>query len=686
MIIHARNPIFAAMPTPDLRTIVIFDGSHLHTIPSLAGYKFFCGRGRGTYESSSCGSSKSKPAADPRQAICRPGSRCISGSPEPYTRDISSCPSLILTLHFWRMAYSRIEPDRPIPRLSVDLAQDAHISYEGDQWLPGHSASSSAVTAVEVQAAIDHTNDRQESTPVKHGFTTFELEQTTVDGPVKSAPDNFARSWWREILAIMLSIASLLSTAGVLFAYQNQPLSSWKFRYLPNTVVSQLITISRSALMLSTASCVSQIFWLHIKEKPRALSELQAFDDASRGPAGAIAMLAFPTRYRVPALIGSLITLATLLMEPFGQQEMQPFQLHKCMRLCLKQFLVVRHRAPNRRWHGANLLKAAHSLTSDLTLDTQTQAAIVNSIFGVPSANPFTCLTNSDCSWNDTVTLGVYPMCANVTSITKVNCSGPGQQPYICNYTTPGGFALQTSFFDTSAIQQYGTRLDTAAQTNYSAETELMKFATIVKGGLYDITPEIFECTLSWCAKVYQNITAQGASLFAQTNDYPLSFKGNWFEKSGDQAAYAVYEAGPGFPASLNATFTLQVANMETLAEFLTGLLNTGSVTQYAGIQADSAELFSIGTAILSNPSIPYMAENIATGLTNTIRNLTNLTNNYIIQHHGDSTVQVLSQLFRVRKIQYLHEAFSDSDEASGYFLGCMLFLQGRPSHLPDLL
>lgn len=124
-------------------------------------------------------------------------------------------------------------------------------------------------------------------------------------------------------MAICLSIASLLSTAGVLFTYQDQPLSSWKFHYLPNTVVSQLITISRSALMLSTASCVSQLFWLHIKEKPRALSELQAFDNASRGPAGALSMLAFPTRYRIPALIGSLITIATLLMEPFGQQVLQ---------------------------------------------------------------------------------------------------------------------------------------------------------------------------------------------------------------------------------------------------------------------------------------------------------------------------------------------------------------------------
>lgn len=179
------------------------------------------------------------------------------------------------------------------------------------------------MTTVEVQTAIDDTKDHQEKIPAKTAFTTIQLEQATVDGPAESAPDSFIRSWWREILAICLSIASLLSTAGVLFVYHDQPRSSWQFRYLPNTVVSQLITISRSALMLSTASCVSQLSWLHIQEKPRALSELQTFDKASRGPAGAMSMLVFPTRYRIPALIGSLITIATLLMEPFGQQVLQ---------------------------------------------------------------------------------------------------------------------------------------------------------------------------------------------------------------------------------------------------------------------------------------------------------------------------------------------------------------------------
>ncbi|KAG9759986.1 hypothetical protein KCU73_g3111, partial [Aureobasidium melanogenum] len=563
------------------------------------------------------------------------------------------------------MAYSRIKSERSDPQVSIDLVQDTRVIYESEQWLPGHFALSSAVTAVEVQAAINDTRDDRNSIPVKHDFTTIELEQANIDASGNSVTESVIRSWWREILAIMLSIASLLSAVGVLLAYEDQPLSSWEFRYLPNTVVSQLTTICRSALMFSTASCVSQLSWLHIQEKPQALSELQAFDNASRGPAGAISMLAFPTRYRMPALVGSLITIATLLMEPFGQQVLQ-FPLRDDLVKGNATFPTTQIYAPV----PEAVVAAAESLTSDLTVDTQTQAAIVNSIFGVPSANPYTCLTNSSCSWNDTVTLGVCSLCTNVTSATIMSCSSPDQIGYFCNYTTPGGYAFQTSSDNDGETSQYTTRLNTSTQTtstqtNNSTEAALIGFATVVEG-LFDRTPDITECTLSWCAKVYRNITAQGSSFFAQIEEHPLSYKGYWFEQSTNDPVYEMYEASPGFPTSFNATFTLQAANTNSLSTFLNGLLSTGSVMQYTGEQPDDAYTFSIGTAMLSNPSISYMADNIAAGLTNTIRNLTNLTNDYIIQNHGDSTVQV----------QYIHVRWAWlSLPASIVLLGLLLLL-----------
>lgn len=60
-----------------------------------------------------------------------------------------------------------------------------------------------------------------------------------------------------------------------------------------------------------------------MRQEPRSLVEVQSYDDASRGPFGAALMLAYATRYCFPGLLGSFITVATLLMESFTQQVLQ---------------------------------------------------------------------------------------------------------------------------------------------------------------------------------------------------------------------------------------------------------------------------------------------------------------------------------------------------------------------------
>jgi hypothetical protein len=178
---------------------------------------------------------------------------------------------------------------------------------------------------VEPTPHASHTHQDTESTqnsPVKEELdVVFHDDQPPCNKP--QSIQSIIRSWWRELLAISISIASLIATVGVLLTYQHQPLSSWHFHYLPNSVVSQLTTITRSALMFSTASCVSQLSWLHFQQKPRVLSELQAFDSASRGPAGAAFMLMTPAGYAFPALVGSIVTISTLFMEPLTQQILQ---------------------------------------------------------------------------------------------------------------------------------------------------------------------------------------------------------------------------------------------------------------------------------------------------------------------------------------------------------------------------
>lgn len=148
--------------------------------------------------------------------------------------------------------------------------------------------------------------------------------------PKKRLPGRLSstiKAWWLEIVAILVSIASLTSIAGILHVDQNKPLSSWPYHYQPNSVVSQLTTVARSTMMLAVASCISQSFWLHIEQRPRKILAIQTFDKASRGPAGAALLLASTTKTSMIAILGSFITIATLFMDSSTQQLLRyPFR------------------------------------------------------------------------------------------------------------------------------------------------------------------------------------------------------------------------------------------------------------------------------------------------------------------------------------------------------------------------
>jgi hypothetical protein len=171
-----------------------------------------------------------------------------------------------------------------------------------------------------IDMTVDGRQLRESQEAPKH---QFEVEEACSADTQKQTLSKIFRAWWLEIAAMILSTCSLLSVAIILFVNQNQPLSSWRVKYLPNSIMSQLMTITRSTLMLSTASCISQSCWLHMQQKPRNLFGIQLFDGASRGPAGAAMLLASQAGFSVLAFMGALITITTLLIESFTQQVIQ---------------------------------------------------------------------------------------------------------------------------------------------------------------------------------------------------------------------------------------------------------------------------------------------------------------------------------------------------------------------------
>jgi hypothetical protein len=304
-----------------------------------------------------------------------------------------------------------------------------------------------------------------------------------------------------------------------------------------------------------------------------------------------------------------------------------------------------------------------------------TQAAIFNAFLDNPSFHTQFCPANSSlCSWNDTSTLGICSACTNVTLATNSSCTPDQTAGTTCNYTTPSGFTLQGYLFETSEEERWATRINTTARRGSETSSTLVDFATLTQN--WTSLSNITECSLSWCAKVYRNATTQNSLFSVDIDQYPLEYLGYYPVEvdTGIDVAYNGLKTGDGFPSSMNGTFTIQSGNSDSLSKFLVTLLNAGTFLEYE-LSGGQENKFSLGTVMLGNPSTEYMANNIATSLTNVIQNITT---GKAIQNRGYSTFAV--QHIQVR---WIWLSFPATIVLLGVLLLLLTMLQSHLSKAP---
>ncbi|OQO12338.1 hypothetical protein B0A48_02980 [Cryoendolithus antarcticus] len=117
-------------------------------------------------------------------------------------------------------------------------------------------------------------------------------EHDTVTGDWATQP------WLLEILALITAFLSLAAMFGVLFYYNDRPLSDWQASHVTlNGLISVLATVSRATLILPISSAIGQRKWLwdlpdSTSSRPsRRLEDFEPFDGASRGLFGSLSLL-----------------------------------------------------------------------------------------------------------------------------------------------------------------------------------------------------------------------------------------------------------------------------------------------------------------------------------------------------------------------------------------------------------
>lgn len=114
------------------------------------------------------------------------------------------------------------------------------------------------------------------------------------------------------MLAASFSIICVISMVALLTTIDGKPYKPWRMgnvHITPNTLLSILATLSKSSLLLAVAEALGQLKWIYFQQRTHRLFGLQIFDEASRGPFGALKLLWSVNVQAAVASMGAIITI-----------------------------------------------------------------------------------------------------------------------------------------------------------------------------------------------------------------------------------------------------------------------------------------------------------------------------------------------------------------------------------------
>lgn len=109
--------------------------------------------------------------------------------------------------------------------------------------------------------------------------------------PAESSKHLNSGSWKVEIVSYIIAVCSFAAVVGVLAHYNGKKMPEWPTGMTLNTLIALLTAIANAALASPLQQGISQLKWISFKRKSRPLTDMEVFDDASRGVWGSIKLL-----------------------------------------------------------------------------------------------------------------------------------------------------------------------------------------------------------------------------------------------------------------------------------------------------------------------------------------------------------------------------------------------------------
>jgi hypothetical protein len=412
------------------------------------------------------------------------------------------------------------------------------------------------------------------------------------------------------MLSITFTVACVVAIVVILSQIDGKPLSSWSLHAVsPNAIISTLSTAAKAAMILPVAESISQLKWLYLARQTLSLRHMQAFDDASRGPWGALRFFfrskSFWRRGAFVPFIGCVVTIAALATDPFTQQVLS-FEEASTLVAGARSVAV---RSQNYDWEGKGLNGVGSVLSS--TRDGLLTAASASGLYDLVAAPPLTC-PGSNCTYPDFTSLGIRSQCRDVTADTKQSCREfkNSLTNQVCSYTLPGGFQLgsyagadaHNGFYHTRINGTYTNMLYKASDAATLAAVAVVRFDDADLEGNFDVstkwqaTLEAWECEFGIVAYTYAGWASRNGTVHpGRMTASPL----NRTSATGPLVPYEVVDKD--FRGNTSAV--INYYDMINMASMI------GDIFTTAGTIA------AFSSALYDSPNLTATAGNIARGM-----------------------------------------------------------------------
>ncbi|KAI1815204.1 hypothetical protein GGS20DRAFT_576364 [Poronia punctata] len=371
--------------------------------------------------------------------------------------------------------------------------------------------------------------------------------------PVKERQSG-VRTWSLEVVTVFVAIG----------AFNGNALPEWPYYITLNALIAVLAAVTTAAMNVALQNSMSQLKWIRFDEARTRLSDMEAFDEASRGTWGAVKLL-FTARGGFLGSFGATVSIIALLLGPFAQQ-------------------IVTYQTRNVESHEGASVPRALNYTGALPGNSSStgfvpilplKSAVYNGLFaenGRPGAAlAFEC-PSGNCTWDPYDTLAVCGECVDLTPFIQSYCGESSKSGKNCGWQVPQGAKLK----DKTEVFSMTSQIPSARGDQPHAS--IMRFlfmGTEAHDGLAGETkPWARQCTLNTCLQTLSTKVINGVlteeTVGKKTNGTVLDITANV-----DEEDYNIYIAGENA-----TTYMLGIEAMLSMRGWFATLFASGSASR----------------------------------------------------------------------------------------------------------